>query len=102
MIKIIVRLASQSLFKAFKKADVTYLRDVFLSVGHRTGLANGTNAEKWFNNASDLLRKRNNCLISSKHEQTGPPSRLLRRINPSFSFLFKCVTKTIKMFHTNR
>ena len=48
---------SDLLEEAFKKAGISYRRDVFLKVGHGVGLAKGTNAEKWFDNAIKFIEK---------------------------------------------
>ena len=48
---------SDLLEEAFKKAGVVYKRDVFNNVGHGVGLAKGSNAENWFNNAITFIEQ---------------------------------------------
>ena len=50
---------SDLLEDALKKASVSYKRDVFLNIGHGVGLAKGTIAEPWFQNAIEFIENNN-------------------------------------------
>ncbi len=49
---------SDLLEEALKTAGVSYRRDVYPNIGHGVGLAKGTNAENWFNNALEFIEQR--------------------------------------------